>query len=143
MSFDYHNSLSPKVPFKLKAFPVFFRDESCLEAIVAVIDEKGSIKNFPGIIWDERWIKEQKLIIEEEVAFEAKFYPLENERYLMLWLVQPSGTYWMDKDGFGIEDDLSIELYSIVNKHGVFEKTFELYSIDWKPYCHDFDRYVD
>ena len=143
MSFAYHKTSSPSIPFKLDTLPVFFRNETCLDVIEAVLDEKGNIRNFPGIIEDERWTKEQQLIIKEEVAFEAKFYPLDNDRYLMLWLVQPCGTYWMDRDGFGIEDDLSIELYSIVNKHGEFEKPFELYSIDYEPYCPDFEQYVD
>ena len=143
MSFAYHTSMSPSVPYKLDALPVFFRDETCLAVIDAVLEANGNIRRFPGIVEDERWKNVQKLIIEENVEFEAKFYPLENERYLILWLVQPSGTYWMDKDGFGIEDDLSIELYSIVNRRGEFEKPFELYSIDWKPYCHDLEQYVD
>ena len=56
--------------------------------------------------------------------------------------MQPDGMYWMDEDGFGIEDDCSLYFYSIVNKNGQFKDKFKIYEIDRTCYNHDFDDIV-
>lgn len=60
----------------------------------------------------------------------------------MLGLIQPSGWYWVDDDGFGFCGDSSITLYSVINKNGELEKKFEIFSINQTRYCNDYDRYL-
>ncbi|MBQ8559709.1 MAG: hypothetical protein IJ439_07010 [Tyzzerella sp.] len=142
MSYTYISINNPIHPYRLEDMDVFFSDRGCLKIIQKTLDEEGKIRNFPGIIKDERWERKHRLGQCYDVRFEAQFYSLENEEYLMLWLIQPSGWYWMDDDGFGFSDDSSIMLYSVINKTGDFTKKFELFSIDQTRYCHEFDRYL-
>ena len=58
-------------------------------------------------------------------------------------MIQPSGWYWVDEDGFGFTGDSSITLYSVVDKDGGFTREFELYSIDKTVYCHEYDSCIE
>ena len=91
---------------------------------------------------DERWKKEHHIGQCYDVRFEAQFFALDDDQYLMLWMIQPSGRNWADDDGFGFSGDSSIVLYSVIQKNGEFAKAFELFSIDKTKYCHEFDRYM-
>ena len=126
--------------YKVKELPVFFNTEECFEIIQKVIDENGKFLHFPGIVNDERIDKERRVKLFEEIRYEADFYSLDNGNYLMIWLIQPDGMYWADEDGFGIEDDLPIQLYSIVDSNGNFIQAFELYCIGNTKYTDEFDE---
>lgn len=142
MSHPYMNIKNPETPYRLKDLNVFFQDMRCLDIIQTVLDENGNIRNFPGIVKDERWEQKHRIGPCRDVRFEAQFFHLENGTYLMKWLIQPSGWEWVDEDGFGFSGDSSIMLYSILDETGTFLKKFELFSIDRTRYCHDFDRYL-
>lgn len=142
MSYTYMSINNPAHPYRLQNMEVFFSDLSCLEIIKKTLDEEGKIRNFPGIIKDERWAQKHRIGQCYDVRFEAQFHALENDAYLMLWLIQPSGWHWMDSDGFGFSGDSSIMLYSVIRSNGEFAKEFELFSIDNTRYCHEFDQYL-
>lgn len=139
MSFEYVNTGHLPLAYRLNNLEVFFSDERCLKIIQTVLDENGQIKQFPGITEDEQWTSKQRVGICPDVRYEAQFYFLDDNTYLMLWLVQPSGWYWVDEDGFGFSGDSSITLYSLVDKEGNFARKFELFSIDQTRYCHKYD----
>lgn len=40
------------------------------------------------------------------------------------WIVQPDGRYWADDGGFGMENDVEIELCAKFNKEGIFVTPF-------------------
>ena len=142
MGYTYMSINNPTHPYRLQDMEVFFSDIRCLDVIQKVLDEDGKIRNFPGILKDERWEKKHRIGQCYDVRFEAQFFALENGEYLMLWLIQPSGWSWMDDDGFGFSGDSSITLYSVVDKDGDFTKEFELFRIDQTRYCHEYDRYL-
>ena len=132
---------NPNLPYRLAELPVFFSDLSCLDIIEATLDDTGKIKKFPGIMEDERWKRKHRIGQCYDVRFEASFYAMDDQKYLMLWLIQPSGWEWVDDDGFGFSGDSSIMLYSIIDNRGNLKK-FELFSIDGVRYCHDYDQYL-
>lgn len=138
MSYTYISINNSDYPYRLQDMEVFFSDLSCLDIIKAVLDESGNIKNFPGLVNDERWEKKHRLGQCYDVRFGAQFSPLEQNKYLMLWEIQPSGWHWVDDDGFGFSGDSSITLYSVIDSDGTFTKEFELYSIDRTRYCDEF-----
>lgn len=143
MSYAYRSIQNPDHPYRLEDMNVFFSDLGCLEIIQAVLDENGTIKNFPGLVKDERWEKKHRLGQCYDVRFEAQFHSLDSGEYLMLWTIQPSGWHWTDSDGFGFSGDSSITLYSVIDPEGRFTKPFELYRIDRTRYCTEFDSYVE
>ena len=142
MNMEYTKIKNPNFPFRLKKYPVFFRDEQVIEFINVTLDENGNFKHFPGVEENEEWLKEKRVRIIPDVHYEATFYRLDENHCLVLWLMQPDGMYWMDDDGFGIEDDLSIEMYGIVDNAGNFSNQFKLFEIDKTRYIHDFDDIV-
>lgn len=105
MSFAYESIENPKFSYKLKDLDVFFDDMRCLDVIEAVLDEEGKIKNFPGIVKDERWEDKHRIGQCYDVRFEAQFFAMESDEFLMLWMIQPSGWHWVDEDGFGFTGD--------------------------------------
>lgn len=142
MGFAYKALRHKPGTYRLEALPVFFDSESCLRIIETVLDEKGNIRNFPGITEDETWKKKHRIGSHRDVRFEARFVALGDGNTLMQWLYQPDGWYWVDEDGFGFSGDSSIMLYSVIDGSGCFTKPFELFSIDAQRYCHDFDQYL-
>ncbi len=142
MDLEYMNTGHAPTAFRLIKLPVFFSDESCLDIIEKVLDEKGAIINFPGYFDDERWKTKQKIGLFQDVRHEAQFHNMNNGTYLMLWLTQPSGWNWIDDDGFGFSGDSSIMLYSVLDENGNFLKQFKLFSIDHERCTHDFDEYL-
>lgn len=141
MGFSYTTTGRAPLAFRLTELPVFFADESCLDMIHQVLAEDGSIRNFPGIAEDARWRSKHRIGMIRDVRFEAQFYPIGGS-FLMLWLLQPNGWYWVDDDGFGFSGDSSIMLWSVIDEQGRFTREFSLFSIDSTRYCHDFDAYL-
>ena len=142
MNMEYMKIKNSNFPYRLKKYPVFFRDEQVIEFINATLDENGNFKHFPGIEEREEWLKEQRVKIFHDVHYEAQFFLLNDNECLVIWLMQPDGMYWMDDDGFGMEDDLPIYFYGIVDKTGHFLDQFKLYQIDKTIYNHDYDHIV-
>ena len=142
MKFSYIKRGNNSPCYKLTDLPVFFDDERCLPIIETVLDQEGNILSFPGVVEDKAWQNELRLGMHSHARFEAEFFALKDGRFLMLWLLQPDGMYWMDEDGFGMEADLSITMYTTLTKDAKFEKPFNLYCLDKTRLCRDFDEYV-
>ncbi|MBE6038430.1 MAG: hypothetical protein E7218_04425 [Anaerofustis stercorihominis] len=138
MSYGYVSLQSSFYDFRLKDMDVFFSDMKCLDIIKAVLDENGNIKNFPGITEDERWQNKMNVRLFYDVRYEACFISLDDGTFLMKWIVQPNGWYWVDEDGFGFSGDSQITLYCIIDENGNFTKKFELYSIDNTLYADEY-----
>ena len=140
MSFAYKKRSMGLSGYKLVDMPVFFEEECCLPVIEQVLDEGGNIVNFPGIRPDARFESKLAVGMHRDVRYEAQFFPLEEDRFLMLWLLQPDGMYWADEFGFGMDNDESICLYTTLSKSGEFEAPFKLYSIGGVHYCEEYDK---
>lgn len=141
MAFAYMNTGHVPSFFRLEELPVFFGDLQCLEVIEAVLEEDGRIKNFPGILEEESWLKKKRVALFPDVRYEAQFFPLEKGGYLMKWMIQPSGWYWADEYGFGRTSDESIVLYSILDAAGNFKQEFRLFSIGGRCYQPEFEAF--
>ena len=63
------------------------------------------------------------------VRFRTSFEKWDTTRYIMLWQIQPDGRYWADDDGFGMEDDEEITLYSFIDQNGKFMGPFQIYRV--------------
>lgn len=142
MHFEYIKTDHSPTAFRLKELSVFFSDERCLEIIEKVLDEKGNILNFPGILEDERWRAKQNVGLCPDVRYEAQFHCLDEGKFLMLWMTQPSGWHWVDEDGFGFSGDSPITLYSVLDANGNFEKQFALFRIGETQHCQDYDSFL-
>ncbi len=140
MSFAYKKRSMGLSGYKLTHMPVFFEEECCLAVIERVLDKEGNIINFPGIQPDSRWESKLAVGMHRDVRYEAQFFALEEDKFLMLWLLQPDGMYWADDFGFGITRDESICLYTTLNKAGEFEAPFGLYSIGGEHYCEEYGK---
>lgn len=142
MSFTYMETGSTPTAYRAHELPVFLSHERCMPIVERVLDEKGNIIGFPGVVEDERWKSKQRVGLCPDVRYEAQFHALDGQEFLMLWLVQPSGWHWVDSDGFGFSGDSLIMLWSVLDGEGNFKKKFELFSIDQTRYCHQFDGYL-
>ncbi len=100
-----------------------------------IIDKSGLIHRFPGIIMEEYWMKYVETFrnLDPRVKYRTSF-GFKGDKWLMLWEIQPDGRYWGDDDGFGMEDDLEIVLYTYLDMNGNFTGPFRLYSLNMKNY---------
>ncbi len=95
-----------------------------------IVDKWGNIRNFPGIIYDEKFVEEfGKHKLDPVVRFGSRFARCADGRYVMAWMVRPDGSYWSDSWGFGREDYEAICLYSIIDNKGNFVQPFKLHTI--------------
>ncbi len=101
-----------------------------------IVDNFGNICNSPGIIKEDCWIKEliSENYMKPVVRFRTSFEKWDEERYIMLWQIQPDGQYWAEDGRFGMEDDLEITLYSFINHNGEFMGPFRVYCVGDKKY---------
>lgn len=102
---------------------------------VLLIDNNGYIQNFPGIVKGD-WTNEltTKNYLRPQVRFRSDFQKYDDERYMMIWQIQPDGRYWADDDGFGMENDPEIRLYAFIDTDGKFLGPFDVYNIGNKSY---------
>lgn len=96
-----------------------------------IVDNRGIIRNFPGIVKEDCWMKKltNKRCLSPVVRFRTSFEKWDTTRYIMLWQIQPDGRYWADDDGFGMEDDEEITLYSFIDQNGKFMGPFQIYRV--------------
>ena len=108
---------------------VFFVDEE-RDLCRQIVDKWGNIRNFPGIIYSEKFIQEfGEQEVEPVVKFETRFAKCPDGKYLMVWTVRPDGRYWEDDWGFGAEEYEDVCLYSLIDSDGNFVQPFKLHSI--------------
>lgn len=102
---------------------------------VLLVDNKGIIQNFPGIVKGE-WTTAltTKYYLHPQVRFRSDFEKRDDETYMMIWQVQPDGRYWADDGDFGMENDLEVRLYALIDNDGNFKGPFEIYNIGDKSF---------
>ena len=105
----------------------YYDPERQLYRVVA--DQYGWIQNPPGfapeVYLDTQQFSQLPL---PRVRYRCDREPLPDGRSLFLWEVQPDGRCWADSDGFGMENDEEIVLYSVM-KDGELTTPFRFYSI--------------
>lgn len=112
---------------------VYFVDED-RDIRKMLVDSVGRIQNFPGV--KDREVLEKNVearAIEPQIRFRTSFEKRE-DRWIMLWEVQPDGRYWEDEDGFGGTNDEEVTLWTYVDGNGDFTGPFQIYSIGVKQY---------
>lgn len=109
-----------------------------------IIDNDGCICDFPGFDISEedkrrleRSLEDGKLPV-PVVHFRTEFYSRKSDdRFLMIWEVQPDGRYWEDEDGFGGTSDPEVRLYSHIDELGRFTEPFRIYNIGAEKFYHE------
>ena len=115
-------------PFKVDFTVLFINKEKNISK--KIIDQDGSILNFPGVEYADELNEELRIAdIEPAVKYQAKFEKIDDGKFIMVWTVRPDGRYWMDSWGFGAEDYESLSLYTYIDSDGNFTMPFKLYSI--------------
>lgn len=99
-----------------------------------LVDSLGRIQDFPGIVEEDFWVKKiSGSCLEPQIHFRTVFEK-RGEGWIMLWTVQPGGSYWSDIDGFGVKRDKAVILYTFVDGDGNFTDPFRIYSVGWRRY---------
>jgi len=94
-----------------------------------IVNKNGKICNFPGIITEDfQKYQISSHHLNPQVNFRLSFENRE-DKWLVLWMIQPDGRYWEDEDGYGAEPDEEITLYTYLDKEGNFTAPFSLYRI--------------
>ena len=100
-----------------------------------IVDKDGIIQDFPGVKTEEFWAKDLgPNALKPRICFRTVFEKYPGGRHIMIWQVQPDGRYWEDEDGFGMENEEEIRLFSFLDSHGCFTGEFEIYTIGNKKY---------
>ena len=96
-----------------------------------IIDAGGTIVDFPGILKEGKWIHylESERYLEPDLRFTASFERWDEDKYIMMWMIQPDGRYWEDEDGFGGTSDSEIQLYTFLDENGDFTGPFQVYNV--------------
>lgn len=98
-----------------------YRDGKLIRKIT---DERGFFLDFPGVVHGS-WEYDVKGKFVPQVRFVNSIYPFGEDGLAdFRWMVQPDGRYWADDDGFGMENDIEINLVSKLNKEGRFVTPF-------------------
>lgn len=102
-----------------------------------LVDARGSILHFPGIVREAFWTAEvSPAALEPQIHFRTSFEK-RGDGWIMLWCIQPDGRYWADDDGFGAEKDQEVTLYTYVDRDGCFTGPFRLYKLGAHGYAMD------
>lgn len=102
-----------------------------------IVDSKGNIQNFPGIVKEAFWTAEvAPNYLKPQVGFRSSFEK-RNNGWIFMWQVQPDGRYWADEDGFGGENDLEVTLYTYLDMDGNFSGPFRGYQLGNTGYAMD------
>ncbi len=93
-----------------------------------IVDSYGRIHRFPGIIKEDFWVN--KVVtpkwMEPKINFRTSFEE-KDDKWMVLWEIQPDGRYWEDEDGFGGTNDEEITLFTHVDENGDFTGPFRVY----------------
>lgn len=115
---------------------VFFVDEN-RGIRKRIIDSRGNIQNFPGVIKEDFWVKQvAPNYLKQQVRFRSSFEKRDNG-WIFLWQLQPDGWYWADEGGFGAENDSEVVLYTYLDLNGDFTGPFRIYKLDSRGYSLD------
>ena len=115
---------------------VFFVDEN-RGIRKMIIDSRGNIQNFPGVIKEDFWVKHvAPNYLKQQVRFRSSFEKRDNG-WIFLWQLQPDGWYWADEGGFGAEKDLEVVLYTYLDMNGNFTGPFQIYQLGNTGYSLD------
>lgn len=97
-----------------------------------IVDFDRTIQRFPGTEQDDVWLQywESEKPLDNYVRYSVDFTSVGEDAVQMVWMIQPDGRYWADEYGFGMENDLEIRLYSMLDARGNFAHPFRPYSID-------------
>ena len=99
-----------------------------------LVDSKGNICNFPGMVKEDFWTKEvAPNYLKPQIRFRSSFEKRE-KGWIFLWQLQPDGRYWEDEDGFGAEHDVEVTLYTLVDMDGHFTQPFRIYQLGYVGY---------
>ena len=90
-----------------------------------ITDSEGWFLNFPGVV-DGDWQNKLTHPFREKMEFVYGVKPTSQGGWEFFWEVQPDGMYYMDDDGFGMENDIEIQLMSYMDRHGRFICPFYL-----------------
>lgn len=104
-----------------------------------IVGERGVMEGFPGIVYESCWtnaLTRAEKTVEPRVRYRTAFEPRAEGRYIVLWQIQPDGRYWGD-DGFGMEDDEEIVLYTYLDDHGDFTGPFRAYRVGKREFCRE------
>lgn len=112
---------------------VFFVDEN-RGIRKMIIDSRGNIQNFPGVIKEDFWVKHvAPNYLKQQVRFRSDFEKRE-KGWIFKWQLQPDGWYWADEGGFGAENDSEVVLYTYLDLNGDFTAPFRIYKLDSMGY---------
>lgn len=114
---------------------IFLDDTRGLRKVI--VDNDGNIHRFPGILREEKWIHSltSEHYLKPQIHFRTEFRQEEDGSFRMLWEVQPDGRYWADDDGFGMENDEEICLYTYIDRNGDFTGPFRVYKVGRTYFC--------
>ena len=102
-----------------------------------LVDPVGNIRHFPGIVREDFWTKiVSPNALRPQVHFRTSFEE-RDQGWIMFWQIQPDGRYWADEDGFGMEDDEEVTLYTYVDRDGRFTGPFRIYRVGYHVYSLD------
>ena len=107
-----------------------------------IVNKAGLICNFPGFATEKIWT--QYLIGEmpsPTVHYRTDIERYNDEKYIMIWEIQPDGRFWADETGFGSENDSEIRLYTFIDKNGDFTDPFKVYNIGNDNYFKDMEKH--
>ena len=105
-----------------------------------IVDYNGWIQSFPGIEKETFWEKEiSSGSLMPQIRFRTDFEKRE-DKFIMLWQVQPDGRYWEDDDGFGMTPEEEIVLYTFIDMEGNFTGPFKIYRMGWRSYYTEADK---
>ena len=108
-----------------------------------IISRDGRFAQFPGFDLDEELTMElADDEFGERVKFGAYIIRLNDDRYLFHWIVRPESFDPGDEDGYGMESEPEIRLYSYFDGKGRFTEPFRLYSIGGSGYYRDPDEEI-
>ena len=99
-------------------------DAASKKKLAVIIDGKGRIQNFPGVLHGE-WKKDLEYPLDARVRFSFRVGKFENGVAPVAWTLQPDGRYFEDEDGFGAENCREIILCSTLDKSGRFLEKFK------------------
>lgn len=94
-----------------------------------LIGKDGEILRFPGVVKEDFWVGQvSPEALRPKIRYRTSFEKRE-ERWIMLWEIQPDGAYWRDESGFGGENEEEVTLYTYVDENGDFTDPFRIYEI--------------